>query len=79
MFNLAICDDDSSVVEQLEGFIEKIPDISLEYEVFFNAEELYNYKKSHQLDFDVYMLDIEIENSSGLDLAKKLRMESPYS
>ena len=34
MFNLAICDDDSSVVEQLEGFIEKIPDISLEYDYF---------------------------------------------
>ena len=79
MLKLAICDDAPSVVEQLEGFIEKISDISFEYEVFFNAEELYNYKKSHQLDFDVYMLDIEIGDSSGLELAKKLRMESPYS
>ena len=34
MLKLAICDDAPSVVEQLEGFIEKISDISFEYEVF---------------------------------------------
>ena len=37
---IAICDDDTNVIEQIEQYIENINDKSLEYEVFFSAEEL---------------------------------------
>ena len=38
---IAICDDDTNVIEQTEQYIEKINDKSLEYEVFF-ARRNYN-------------------------------------
>ena len=38
--NIAICDDDRVIIEQIEEFLQIIHDKSLEYEVFFCAEEL---------------------------------------
>ncbi|MFV0328858.1 MAG: LytR/AlgR family response regulator transcription factor [Lachnospiraceae bacterium] len=79
MLRLAICDDSPDVIEQMEEYIEELKDISLEYDVFFSAEELYQYKSDQELEFDLYILDIEMESLSGLELAKKLRQESPYA
>ena len=79
MLNLAICDNEPAIIEELEEYLDKISDISFVYEVFFSAEELYSYKKKQELDFDVYILDIEMGEMSGLELAKKLRQDSPHS
>ena len=79
MLNLAICDNEPAIIEELEEYLDKISDISFDYEVFFSAEELYSYKKKQELDFDVYILDIEMGEMSGLELAKKLRQDSPHS
>ena len=48
------------ILKKLEEYLDKISDISFDYEVFFSAEELYSYKKKQELDFDVYILDIEM-------------------
>lgn len=32
---IAVCDDDRTVIEQLEQYFERLHDKSLEYEVFF--------------------------------------------
>ena len=40
MIRVAICDDDRVIIEQIEEFLQIIHDKSLEYEVFFCAEEL---------------------------------------
>ena len=45
MLNLAICDNEPAIIEELEEYLDKISDISFDYEVFFSAEELYSYKK----------------------------------
>lgn len=79
MINLAICDDDPYIIEQLENFINALSDITFNYEVFFSAEELYRYKQQQKVEFDLYILDIEIKAESGLELAKKLRQDSPYA
>ena len=44
---------------------------------FLRNMQLYSYKKKTELDFDVYILDIEMGEMSGLELAKKLRQDSP--
>ena len=46
MLNLAICDNEPAIIEELEEYLDKISDISFDYEVFFSAEELYSYKKN---------------------------------
>ena len=63
---IAICDDDTNV-------IENINDKSLEYEVFFSAEELKWYITKNDAKFDLFILDIEMKEVSGIDFAKNLR------
>ena len=45
--NIAICDDDRVIIEQIEEFLQIIHDKSLEYEVFFlcgRITEIHNRK-----------------------------------
>ena len=70
---IAICDDDDRIIEQIEQYMETINDKSLEYEVFFCAEELKQYLTEQDVNFDVYILDIEMKEMSGIDFAKKIR------
>lgn len=79
MLKIAICDDSLDAIEQIEGYIDRMEDTQLDYEVFFSSAELIRYKNNQQIDFDIYMLDIEMEDINGLQLAKELRNESPYS
>ena len=50
---------------------------SLEYDVYFRADELYCYKLKNNLIYDIYILDIEMHGMNGLELAKKLRANDP--
>lgn len=77
MLRLAICDDDEAVVEQIESYIDKIKEISIVYEVYFSAEEFYSHMS--ELDFDVYFLDIEIADESGIQLAEQIRQVNQYA
>lgn len=77
MLRLAVCDDDEFVVEQVESYIEEIKEISIVYEVYFSAEEFYSHM--FELDFDVYFLDIEIAEASGIQLAEKIRQINQYA
>ena len=70
---IAICDDNRTVIEQVEQYIEIINDRSIEYEVFFCAEELHKYIEKYEKEFDVFILDREMKEMSGIDFAKKLR------
>jgi DNA-binding LytR/AlgR family response regulator len=76
---IAICDDDRATIEQIEEYIEIIHDKSLEYEVFFSAEELQKYMTEGNTDFDAFILDIEMKKMSGIDFAKKLRQKNVNS
>lgn len=76
---LAICDDSTEVVEQIEAFIDDIKEMYIEYDVFYSGEELYRYKKNTDVEFDIYLLDIEMNEMSGLELGHILRNESPYA
>lgn len=77
MLRLAVCDDDKFVVEQIESYIEQLKELSIVYEVYFSAEEFYSHM--FELDFDVYFLDIEIADKSGIELAKKIRQTNQYA
>ena len=45
---IAICDDNRIVIEQVEQYIEIISDSSIEYEVFFCAEELHKHIEKYE-------------------------------
>lgn len=77
MFRIALCDDDSNSIEILEKHFDKLNNYSLEYDVYFRADELYSHKLKNNLVYDIYILDIEMHGMNGLELAKKLRTNDP--
>ena len=70
--NIAICDDDRVIIEQIEEFLQIIHDKSLEYEVFFCAEELQKYITENNVNFDVFILDIEMNKCNGFEVRDAL-------
>jgi DNA-binding LytR/AlgR family response regulator len=73
MINLAICDDSAADIEKLERLLEDLTNKAIEYDVFFGGEELLEYKKQHEMNYQLYILDIEMSNMNGLNIAKKIR------
>ncbi len=75
MLRVAICDDDLTVIEQLEKFMDEMDRNRISYEVFSSAEDLYRYRKWEQREYDMYLLSIEMDGMTGLELAGMLRQE----
>lgn len=79
IMRLAICDDSPEIIEQIESYIDEMKEMHIEYDVFFSGEELCRYKKNKEIEYDIYLLDIEMNQMSGLELGRILRDESPYA
>lgn len=74
MLRVAICEDEKSMGEYLKRLIERgIADRkNCRIEVFSSGEELLKKGKG----FDIYFLDIDLKEMSGIDTARSLRQES---
>lgn len=66
--NIAICDDEKIIREQIKNLIEKQSVISV-LKIFASGQELLESK----LHFDIIFLDIQMEGINGIDTARKLR------
>ena len=73
MLKIAICDDNRVDVEQLEIAFDSLSRYSLSYDVYFCAEELLKYISLNRELYHLYILDIEMPNMTGLELAKEMR------
>lgn len=73
MFQIAVCDDEKSMAEYLKQLIvsrlEGEKDCSVT--VFSSGTELLEKGK----DFDIFFLDIDLKDMSGIDMARCLRKE----
>lgn len=77
MLRIALCDDTPASIETLERYFDILNDPAIDYDVYFSAEELYRYKINNKSSYDIYILDIEMQGMSGLELAKVLRNSEP--
>ena len=66
--NIAICDDEKGACLVIEGLVRKA-DSDAEISVFTNPDELLNVEDL----FDLVFLDIQMEEMTGIDVAKRLR------
>ena len=76
MYHIAICDDDCEVIEKVEKIIETNYSKKMECDVFQSAEKLISHQEMEKIIYDIYLLDIEMGEISGLELAKKIREDS---
>ncbi len=75
---IAICDDETSQIEYIESILKewsRNAKIALTLYAFSSAESfLFVYGENK--DFDILLLDVEMGELSGIDLAKKVRSEN---
>lgn len=77
MLEIAVCDDETNICNDIEAYIDyyaENSEVTFKTEVYFSAEKLleaYNSGKRYDLVF----LDIEMEGMSGIDYGKILRDE----
>ena len=74
MLQIAICDDEKSMGEYLKQLIERklASEKDCRVKIFSSGRELLEGGK----DFDIFFLDIDLKDMSGIDMARKLRQES---
>lgn len=76
MIKICICDDDivqSSIIEnRVENFC-KLYNLSHDIEVFNSSSSLLNYLTKEK--YHIYLLDMEMGNVSGIDIAKAIRKD----
>ena len=66
--NIAVCDDDKNIISQLTDLIKK-QYTNAKIWCFNRSEELISFNRV----FDIYFLDIEMGDMSGMELAKRIR------
>lgn len=49
MLHIALCDDNPASIEILEKYFDILNDSTIDYDVYFSAEELYRYKLNNEL------------------------------
>lgn len=75
--NIAICDDDLTVVQEVESLIKKFMDKNgYDYETYtFNSgKELLR----SNIQFDIVYIDIEMPEMNGLEVSKQLLRKYPH-
>lgn len=72
---IAICDDENEWINHIEGHIDRLKKIydDIECDVFYSGEDLLRCYKENGNIYDIAILDIELENITGIDLAKIMR------
>ena len=74
ILRVAICDDDMLFTTELERLLEEIFNflqVSFEISVFFHGEKLLDYLSLESV-FDILFLDIQMEPTCGIDVAKAI-------
>lgn len=75
MIKVAFCDDDKSVLNELESLLDQYRtkhNQEIEYTVFFNSLELLA-EIEKGVRYDILFLDIILPNENGISIAKEIR------
>ena len=76
MIQIAVCDDFSDVVAQVNKYLteyQQLRNLELDIKSFFNAEDLWDYLKRNRCD--LIILDIELVEMNGVELGHLIRSE----
>ncbi len=69
MIDIAICDDDKNIIEQIKKYIEEYDACRSTISTYNCGEQLLSYKKK----FHIIFLDIDMAGIDGIETAKRIR------
>lgn len=77
-YKIAICDDEEQQIQYLAVLVKEWAENSgrmVNIRPFFSAEE-FLFRYEDEKDYDILLLDIEMGDTSGVELAKRIREEN---
>lgn len=69
MINIAICDNEITIVNKTKRILEEYENYKINISTFTSGEDLID----SRINFDIIFLDIDMEGLSGIETAKKIR------
>lgn len=75
MLNIAICDDEEIIAEQIESFLLEIQNnitVKMEIDVFYSSDELIT-SLNNEVYYDLIYLDIKMPQKNGIEVAHIVR------
>lgn len=75
MLKIALCDDDIGISHDIEKYINSLDIGSKSLEVFNHGYRLQQFLTINNESFNIYLLDIEMPEVSGIELAKYIRQK----
>jgi len=74
MVFIAACDDDIIYLNQIAGYLEELSsEQKIRFETFSKASELIAAVEKQHDRYDIILLDINIDEDNGIDVAKQIR------
>lgn len=70
---IAICDDDNTIINQIEEYLIKRKIKDLDIDVFPSGDKLINYIKTNNVSFQIFFMDIEMTGANGIDTSAFIR------
>lgn len=76
MIKIAICDDDKYMTEKLRAKIDKLLCFTSAEYIIFVFNSAYDFENSEIETYDIVLLDIEINDDNGIDIANRFRKKN---
>lgn len=73
MLNIALCDDTKLELSVVENYALQYPYTKVEIDTFGNGPKLLQYLSNNNIEYNIYLLDIEMPDMDGISLAKRIR------
>lgn len=77
MISIAICDDSLSAVSEIENMLGNCLYQSISFDAFYSGEELLKHIIDRHEHYDIFLLDIEMKTTNGLEVAKQILSFNP--
>lgn len=76
--NIAICDDEQNQIEYIKGIVSEWAKVKGHISVFseFPSAEAFLFDYAENRNYDILLLDIEMDGMNGVELARTLRKET---
>ena len=73
LLNIALCDDTKLELCLVENLALQYPFTKVEIDTFGNGHKLLQYLSKNKVEYNIYLLDIEMPDIDGISLAEKIR------
>ncbi len=78
MFSIAVLDDDKAYLDEIISMTRRCPEISEDrWQISSYTDEEQLFKDAVKGGFSMYLLDVVLSDTTGIELARRLRMADP--